>query len=236
MEAQMHIFTMPEEIVARVRERVGRVHPFELLTPERTALVVIDMQNYAVKPGFMGEVSMARKIVPGVNQLAAALRRMGGHVVWIKSSTNDTRESWSVFNDELMSPEMRKLRHVMLSEDHEGHELWPMLDVKSEDAQIVKKRFSAFIQDSSDLAAYLRVRGFDTVLIAGAATNVCCESSARDAMMLNFRTVMVSDALATYTDAEHAASLVNFYSAFGDVQTIDETIASLGQGARLAAA
>jgi len=236
MEAQMHTFTMPEEIVARVTERVGRVHPFELLTPERTALVVIDMQNYFMKSGYMGEVPMARKIVPGVNQLAAALRRMGGHVVWIKNSTNDTRESGSVFNDELMAPEKRNLRRATLAEDHEGHELWPMLDVKTEDAQIVKKRFSAFIQGSSDLAAYLRVRGFDTVLIAGTATNVCCESSARDAMMLNFRTVMVSDAMATYTDAEHAASLVNFYSIFGDVQTIDETIASLGRGARLAAA
>lgn len=232
----MHTFAMPEEIVTRVTERVGRVHPFDLLTPERTALVVIDMQNYFVKPGYMGEVPMARKIVPGVNQLAAALRRMGGHVVWIKNSTNDTRESWSVFNDELMSPEKRELRRATLSEDHEGHELWPMLDVKTEDAQIVKKRFSAFIQGSSDLAAYLRVRGFDTVLVAGTATNVCCESSARDAMMLNFRTVMVSDAMATYTDAEHAASLINFYSIFGDVQTIDETIASLGRGARLAAA
>ena len=62
------------------------------------------------------------------------------------------------------------------------------------------------------------------VLIAGTATNVCCGSSARDAMMQNFRTVMVHDALAAATDAEHAAALTNFYSIFGDVRSIADTL------------
>lgn len=232
----MHPFSMPAEIVARVVERAGRPHPFDVLIPERTALVVIDMQNYFLKPGYLGEVPHARRIVPGVNQLAAALRRMGGSVVWVKNSATDTRESWSVLHEALLTPEKQKLRAETLAEDHEGHDLWPMLDVKAEDAQIVKKRYSAFIQGASDLPAYLRVRGLDTVLIAGTATNICCDSSARDAMMLNFRTVMVSDALAAVTDGEHAAALVSFYAMFGDVQTIDETIQSLARGARLAAA
>ncbi len=228
----MHPFVMPNEIVARVTARTGRPHPFDVLVGPRTALLVVDMQNYFVKPGYPGEAPSARKIVPGVNQLAAALRRMGGIVVWIKNSATETRENWSVLHRELMTPEKQRARYEALSEDHEGHELWPMLDVKSEDVQMVKKRYSAFIQGSSDLAPFLHVRGFDTVLIAGTATNICCESTARDAMMLNFRTVMVSDALAAYSDAEHAASLMNFYTVFGDVQTIDETIESLARGAR----
>ena len=232
----MHPFAMPQEIVARVTARTGRPHPFDVLIGARTALLVIDMQNYFVKPGYPGEAPTARTIVPGVKQLAAALRRQGGIVVWIKNSATDTRESWSVLNRELMTPEKQRARYEALSEDHEGHELWPMLDVKSEDVQMVKKRYSAFIQGSSDLAAFLHVRGFDTVLIVGTATNICCESTARDAMMLNFRTVMVSDALAAYSDAEHAAALMNFYTVFGDVQTIDETIASLAHGARRYAA
>ncbi|MDP2355065.1 MAG: isochorismatase family cysteine hydrolase [Beijerinckiaceae bacterium] len=232
----MHPFAMPQEIVSRVTARAGRPHPFDVLTAARTALLVIDMQNYFMKPGYPGETPTARTIVPGVNQLAAALRRMGGIVVWIKNSATDTRENWSVLHRELMTPEKQKARYEALSEDHEGHELWPMLDVKSEDVQMVKKRFSAFIQGSSDLGAFLHVRGFDTVLIAGTATNICCESTARDAMMLNFRTVMVSDALAAYSDAEHAAALMNFYTVFGDVQSIDETIASLAHGARRYAA
>lgn len=232
----MHPFVMPQDIVSRVTARTGRPHPFDVLAGPRTALLVIDMQNYFVKPGYPGEAPAARTIVPGVNQLAAALRRMGGLVVWIKNSATETRENWSVLHRELMTPEKQKARYEALSEEHEGHELWPMLDVKAEDAQIVKKRYSAFIQGSSDLAPFLHVRGVDTVLVAGTATNICCESTARDAMMLNFRTVMVSDALAAYSDAEHAASLMNFYTVFGDVQTIDETIQSLARGARQAAA
>jgi len=57
--------------------------------------------------------------------------------------------------------------------------------------------------------------------IGGTATNVCPDATARDAMMLNFKVIMVPDVLATWTDAEHNAALANFYSIFGDVQTCD---------------
>ena len=71
-----------------------------------------------------------------------------------------------------------------------------------------------------------------TIIVTGVATNVCCESTARDAMMLNFRTLMVSDGCATSTDTEHAASLGNFYLNFGDVQTTGELVARLEASAR----
>jgi nicotinamidase-related amidase len=112
-----------------------------------------------------------------------------------------------------------------MSPGTEGHALWPTLDVQPGDAIVRKTRFSAFIQGSSDLEALLRARGIDTVLITGTVTNVCCESSARDAMMRNFRTVMVSDGCAAVTDAEHAASLIAFHLIFGDVLTVDECVA-----------
>lgn len=232
----MHKLSIPAELTERVIKRAGRAHPFDMMEPAKTALIVIDMQNYFMKPGFLGEVPMARQIVPNVNRLAAALRVRGGHVAWVKNATNDTRESWSVMHDCLMTPKNRDLRYATMDLAHEGHALWPELDVHAEDAQIVKKRFSAFIEGSSDIVPYLRQRGVDTLLIGGTATNICCESSARDAMMLNFKVTMVADALATYSDAEHNASLMTFYSIFGDVQTVDEVVASLDRGAKMAAA
>jgi ureidoacrylate peracid hydrolase len=60
-------------------------------------------------------------------------------------------------------------------------------------------------------------------------TNVCCESTARDAMMLNFRTTMVSDANAAMSDDAHAASLLGFYQTFGDVTTTDEAVAVIAK-------
>jgi ureidoacrylate peracid hydrolase len=232
----MHQFSLPADLIEGVIKRTGRAHPFDVMNPAKTAFVVIDMQNYFVKPGFQGEVPQARTIVPNVNKLAAALRAMGGHIVWIKNATDDTRESWSVFHDRLMTPNRRDTRYAAMDTAHEGHELWAELDARPEDAQIVKKRFSAFIQGSSGIEDHLRARGIDNLLIGGTATQVCCESSARDAMMLNFGVTMVSDALATHTDAQHAASLYAFYSMFGDVQTVDEAIASLERGRAQAAA
>jgi ureidoacrylate peracid hydrolase len=97
---------------------------------------------------------------------------------------------------------------------------------------VEKNRFSAFIQGSSDLAQVLRSRGLDTVLITGTVTNVCCESTARDAMMLNFRTIMISDGNAAVTDEDHNASLCAFYLTFGDLMSTDAVIACLEQNAR----
>jgi len=232
----MHQVNIPDHIVARVLKRQGRWNVHDDVPAENTAFVVVDMQNYFMKPGFQGEVPKARAIVPAVNRLAAAVRELGGHVVWIKNATNDTRESWSVYHDWLQTPERCDRRYTSMDLAHEGHALWAELDARPEDAQIVKNRFSAFLPGSSEIVPYLRGRSIDTVLIGGTATNVCCESSARDAMMLNFKVVMVHDVLATYTDEEHNATLRNFYSIFGDVQTIDEAIASLQRGLDKAAA
>jgi ureidoacrylate peracid hydrolase len=61
---------------------------------------------------------------------------------------------------------------------------------------------------------------------------VCCESTARDAMMLNFKTIMVSDGNAAVTDEDHNASLCAFYLTFGDVMSTDAVISCLDRHAR----
>jgi ureidoacrylate peracid hydrolase len=80
---------------------------------------------------------------------------------------------------------------------------------------------------SSDIDAQLKARGIDTVLITGTATNVCCESSARDAMLRDYRVVMLSDGNATWTDEEQAGTLNSFAMFFGDVMTTDEALARI---------
>jgi len=212
----------------RVIERRGTEHSFADLDPLHTALVVIDLQhafmNYAV--GFAA-VPAARDIVPAVNRLAAAVLETGGGVFWIKM-THDERcfSEWSVAY-ELLAPDVRAKRIAALSEGTLGHELRPDLDVRPEDEMIKKYRYSAFMPGTSELPDRLRSRGFDTVLITGTVTNVCCESSARDANMTNFRTIMVSDGNAALSQAEHDASLTAFYNTFGDVMDTDMIVARL---------
>jgi nicotinamidase-related amidase len=198
--------------------------------PEKTALVVIDMQNYFVEPPYLGWVPMAKSIVPNINALAAAIRDRRGHVVWVRNTTSGTENNWSVMHRYLLSPEKSEIRLRTMAKDHHGFEFYSDMDIRDGDGILAKTKYSAFIQGSSGLTEYLKDRGIDAVLIAGTATNVCCESTARDAMMLNFKTVMVDDCLAAYSDKEHSASLSSFYAMFGDVQSYRQTIAFLDRG------
>jgi len=111
-----------------------------------------------------------------------------------------------------------------MAEGQPGHALYADLRPAPADLHLPKLRYSAFIQGSSTLHDELQRRGIDTVLVAGTATEVCCESTARDAMMLNYRTVMLSDGCAAFTAEAHAATLSNFLLYFGDVQSCNEVI------------
>ena len=223
--------TISDAIVQRVIQRRGVEHSFADLDPAKTALAVIDPQHAFMNDavGF-AVVPAARDIVPAVNRLAATVRETGGGVFWIKMTHDDRCFSeWSVAY-ELPTPEYRARRIASLSEGTLGHELWPDLDVRPEDEIVRKYRYSAFLPGTTDLPERLRARGFDSVLITGTVTNVCCESSARDANMTNFRTVMVSDGKAALSQVEHEASLTAFYNTFGDVMDTDMILAGLRRG------
>jgi ureidoacrylate peracid hydrolase len=193
---------------------------YDSLLGAKTALVVIDLQNAFMLPGMPVEVPTARDIVPNVNKLAAVTRQAGGKVIWVKMCLEGQSEAWRVFFD----GDPRSATLSELTPGARGFELHADLDVRGEDAVVVKRRFSAFIQGSSDIERHLREDGIDTVIIVGTLTNVCCESSARDAMMLNYRVVFVSDANAALSDAEHNATLGSILRVFGDVATTSEVI------------
>jgi ureidoacrylate peracid hydrolase len=228
----MHTFAIPKSVIDRVIERRGREHVYDNLDPAKSALVVVDMQNAFMLPGVAHALCpMAEKIVPNINRLAQAVRDTGGTVFWIKTTfTPEALRSWSIYFEMLSSQRVAK-RIEALTADSSGHQLWTGLDVRPQDPIVEKNRFSAFIQGSSDLAAALLARGLDTILVTGTVTNVCCESTARDAMMLNFKTIMVTDGNAATTDDDHAASLIAFYLTFGDIMSTDMLIGCLKRNA-----
>lgn len=218
----MHSIHIPKHVVDAVVRARGREHIFDDLVPKRSALLAVDMQNAFMMKGVAHALcEEAVEIVPNINRIADALRTNGGLVVWIKNTANaQSHESWSV-RDAMDGPERTLRRNIAMSEGSIGHRLWAGLDARPEDLTVLKTRFSAFIQGSSDLEAILRARGIDTVIVTGTVTNVCCESTARDAMMRNFRTIMVTDANAANSDERHNASLIAFYLKFGDIMSTD---------------
>ena len=233
----MHKIAIPPLIVERVTARRGMPHVFDDFDPARTALIVVDMQNGFMLPGVaFAEIKTAPEIVPNINRLAAATRAAGGMVVWIITTyTKEADKEWSTYY-RLSTRERGATRSAALTKGAKGHEIWAGLEVKPGDPIVEKKRFSAFIQGSSDLDKVLRGRGIDTLFITGTVTGVCCESTARDAMMLNYQTIMVTDGNAAYSDAEHNAALTAFYASFGDIRATDELIALLQRNARKASA
>jgi len=224
----MHKIAIPSYAIDRALARRGRLNPFEDLDPGRTALVVVDLQNGFMAPGQPAEIAQAREIVPDVNRLARATRAAGGTVVWLQNTiTPESEQSWSVwlgnFADSDWGPRMRQA----FTPGDFGHALYPSLNVLPGDLTVRKTRFSALVQGSSDLDAVLRERGLDTLIIVGTATNVCCESTARDAMMMNYKVFFVSDANACRTDEEHNATLAILMVMFADVRSTDDMIALL---------
>ena len=223
----MHNYVIPQSVKDRVIKRQGKLLSHDSIEAGRTALVVVDMQNYFVAEGFAAEVPEARDIVPNINRMAKALRAAGGTVVWIQTTAVGALEHWGNHHKHMLTPDRVDKRLTQLDENHEGFKVYPKLEALPGDLRVKKVKYSAFIAGSSDIDAQLKARGIETLLITGTVTNVCCESTARDAMMLDYRVVMLSDGNASLTDEEHAASLNNFMVFFGDVMTADEAISRL---------
>lgn len=223
--AEMHKVALSPDMVARVKKRRGgKLHAFDRLDPGKTALIVIDMQNVWVKEGMPAYTPYCEAIVPNINRLAAAMRNAGGSVWWVRAIFgDDAPRTWSAYM-EFLSPEFLGDMLGALTEGNEGAELWHELDIQPGDEHVIKRRFSALIHGSSDLGDRLQSAGVDTLIITGTATNVCCESTARDAFMLNYRTLVISDANATVSDEAHNASLNALFIRFADVFSTDEVV------------
>ena len=228
----MHRVEIRREIVERVMARRGRLHLYDALDPKRTALVVIDMQNAFVAPGAPVEVPGARDIVPAITRLAAGLRDRGSQVVWVSHANvaRGGRTDWETFYGHFVSDEGRARAAAALAPGAELQQLWPGMVVAPEDLHVAKNRYSPFVPGASQLERVLRNLGVDTLLIAGTKTNVCCECTARDAMMLDFKVVMLSDCTAALSDDEQRTTLENVIQQFGDVLSADEALALLDRG------
>ena len=223
----MHNVKIRPHIIERVTARRGKSSWFESLDRKRTALVVIDMQSTFCEQGAAAEVPLSRSIVPNINSLSTRLRTMGVPIFWVLHANTHLgeRSDWELFFNHVVADDVRSRTINSLLPGKQS--VWPELLTSQEDVLLLKNRYSAFISGSSGLESMLRNYGIDTILIAGTKTNVCCESTGRDAMMLDFKVVMVSDCCAALSDEEHLATLETFIQQFGDVMTWQDVIKRL---------
>lgn len=226
----MHKFNIPSYVDERSLQRRGRIKIFDSIDPARTAHIIVDLQNGFMAPGQPSEIATAREIVPNVNSISAACRANGALNVFLQHTIDaKAHQTWPVWFDHFSNSDRRQRMDEAFADGNFGHQLWSLLDVNDADLKVKKSRFGAFVEGSSGLHGILQERGIDTLIITGTATNVCCESTARDAMMMNYKVIFVADGCATHTDAEHNGTLGNMRSIFADVRTAAEVVGLLEQ-------
>jgi ureidoacrylate peracid hydrolase len=224
----LHKIELSPDVMRRVKAYRGSMHMFDNLDPGRTAHLIIDLQNGFMEAGATVELPVARDIVPNVNAISKAVRAAGGLNVFIRFLIDDTSHStWSTYFSDFASPARSKALDETFGKDCHGFALWPELDVQPEDLIVDKTRFGAFVPGASRLHEVLQDRGIDTLIITGTLTNCCCESTARDAMQMNYKIIFLADATATFTDAAHNATLDNMLTLFADVMTTEEVLAAV---------
>ncbi|WP_214324609.1 isochorismatase family cysteine hydrolase [Nonomuraea sediminis] len=206
---------------ARHEARRGRRFAFTDLVPARTALVVIDMV-----PFFVSDSPYCRGIVPNISRIADTLRAASGTVAWVLPAVGER----TPVLDEFHGPETAEMYRTSGGTGPLPERLWPELVIHPGDVLVEKHAASAFFPGRCLLSSLLDERGVDTVLITGTVTNVCCESSARDAATLGFRVIMVADANAAPRDKEHNATLHTIYRSFGDVRSTTDVLDMIQHG------
>jgi len=189
------------------------------LVPERTALLNVDLQNVFVKGTHDG-----LEIVDRVNRLAAACREAGILVIHTRHVLRADGSNVGVLGQ--VAPAVKT--RGFLNEGSESAAFHPSLVVERTDIEIKKPRFGAFY--GTDLELILRCRGINTVIIAGIETNVCCDTTAREANARDFRVMFLSDATSTEGkgDASAAelqkATLATIGTLFGQVLSLEEVL------------
>lgn len=204
------------------------------VVPERTALLNIDMQNCFVE-GSPIAAPDGLAILPRINRLATACRDAGILVIHASIVVRPDGSNLGVLSE--FSP---PVRGGILNKGTHSAALHSGLQIDPRDILIDKPRFGAFY--GTDLELILRTRGIDTLIISGVATNVCCETTAREAAVRDFKVFFLSDGTATADmGGVSAADLQKVTCAtlgflFAQVLTVDEMIAKIEGKARSARA
>lgn len=207
----------------------------ERCDPRWAALLVVDVQNdFCSSEGWAAQrgedVSAAQAMVPRLLRLIEEARRVSLPIIYVKT----THSEWT----DTPAWRFRKSQEAALNTCREGSwgaEFYGGIAPAPDERVVVKHRYSAFI--NTDLNTVLKARGVESVLVTGVATNVCVETTARDAYMFDYYVTLVEDCCAAYDPSLHAATLENIRRHFGLVASSAEIVASWSEaGAKRASA
>lgn len=209
------------------------------LDPRHTAVLVVDMQNaFATKGGYLDlfgvDISGAPEVIARTREVLAASRQAGMTIAFLQMGwSRDRRDAggtaspnWHKANALRLMRQRPELEGKLMIQGTWDYALVDELKPEPEDLVIHKPRYSGF--SSTNLDALLREREVRTLVFTGVASNVCVESTLRDAFFLEYFPLWVADcSLASGPSWLHDATVENVQRFFGWVTTTREYVAGL---------
>lgn len=186
------------------------------LNQEKSALLVIDMQDFFLDPYSPTFTCGGLAILPVLKRLVKIFREKGRPVVYTKHVHHP---------DNLDSGIMGWWWKGMCIEGSAESEIHRDITPLPSEKVILKHRYSAFY--NTDLETVLRCLRIEDLVISGIMTNMCCESTARDAYYRDYRVFFLADGTGSINEEMHLASLLNLSFGFAYVTSADRIINDL---------
>jgi nicotinamidase-related amidase len=194
------------------------------LVPGHTALVAIDDQRDFLHPeGWYAksgiDISHMRRVIEPTQRLVAACRAARVPVIWTRHGTKGIEDGGPFM-------QLRPFLHDGgLRQGTWGYDIHDDFEVADEDWLVEKIRLSAFF--NTNLEVVLRGLHAETVLITGVLTNQCVAATSKDAMFRDFKPIVVEECTGTTLPHLHDPALEMIRVGWGEVRSLDETLADL---------
>ncbi len=216
----MEAYVTPESLEEKAQLWLEKIEPFNQhrmqLNKEKSALLVIDMQRFFLEPDSSTFTCGGLAILPTLKRLIAVFREAGRPVIFIRHVHHPDRLDAGIMG---WWWEGMCLEGSPESEVH--HDIAPLPKEKV----ILKHRYSAFY--NTDLETILRCLKIEDLVVSGIMTNMCCESTVRDAYYRDYKVFFLADGTGSINEEMHLASLLNLAFGFAFVTTANRIIQEL---------
>jgi len=207
-------YVTQESLQQKTQQWLQTIAPFNrhklTLNTEKSALLVIDMQRFFLNPESPTFTCGGLAIIPTLKQLISAFRHAGRPIIFTRHVHHPSLLDAGI---------MEWWWEGMCLEGSPESEVYEDITPLPKDKVILKHRYSAFY--NTDLETILRCLKIEDLVISGIMTNMCCESTARDAYYRDYRVFFLADATGSINEEMHLASLLNLAFGFAYVTAAD---------------
>jgi nicotinamidase-related amidase len=211
-------YATPETLPLLTTQWLEKIHPFNqhimTLNKEKSALLVIDMQDFFLDPKSPSFTCGGLAILPVLEQLIKAFREHQRPVIYTRHVHHP---------DHLDSGILGWWWEGMCIEGTPESEVHRAIAPLPSEKVILKHRYSGFY--NTDLETILRVLKIEDLVITGVMTNMCCESTARDAYFRDYRVFFPADGSGSINEEMHVASLLNLAFGFAYITSAEKIMA-----------